>query len=299
MLRSGYFLLVFLTLCFQNSDVLSAEIRICGGQPGGGYHKTIGILSTLAAKEDDLRIVNVKTSGSVENRSRIIDGNCDYAIIQADVLHNDSFAELRRSIVDSIYLEPIHFLVRAENKRDDINDVIASGRIHGWRHGSGHYHSAIYLCSIAETFELCPVAEADDKTLSDEQIRDVVIRRLNVDRDINAVVFTGFPGIDIMGPIIGGGHANLIDTDTFPYEEFKYYEEYTIKAGTYIRGGKRDARSFATRALLVSRPDLICSSSFEELRSLLGQLRRLNRTGLVWRSLEDAGDGPISLATCP
>lgn len=298
MLRPGHFFLAFSMLFFQNANALSDEIRICGGQPGGGYHKTIEMLSTLAAEESDFDIVNVTTSGSVENRSGIIDQHCDFAIIQADVLHNERFADLRRNIVDSIYLEPIHFLVRREDKKDDINNVIVKGSIHGWRHGSGHYHSAIYLCSIGKTFELCPVAEGDDETMSDEQIRDVIMRRLNVDRDINAVVFTGFPGIDIMGPIIGGGGANLIDTDSFPYRKFEYYNEYTIKAGTYIKGGKRDAKTFATMALLVSTPDLTCSSSFRKLRSLLDRLRQSGETEFAWRSLEDNSDGPIKLAEC-
>ena len=83
------FLLFFLTQYIGISSAQGAKqyFVISSGSPGGNYHKTGMVISESLNKiSDDLSFINIQSTGSIENISKLKSRFADFAIVQQDVL---------------------------------------------------------------------------------------------------------------------------------------------------------------------------------------------------------------------
>ena len=280
--------LLFTILALASTETFSNELVICSGRNDGGtgYYSVAEDLSSLFNENSNKMLTNKETRGSADNIDQIKRDLCDFAIIQVDAAFSvEGKAQLNYSpsilnnIVDSLYLEPIHFLVHKDDRKKDIGKVLRGGKVHGFRAGSGHYSSATYLCSDKKGNLICPeppVYEIGDSNFDNIELVEKIKQRL-LDGDIDGIVYTAYAGNPIVTELVNTDGINLIDTDEFPFHEYDFYQRYTIKAGTYINSNRGksqwDANTFATHAVLVSRENVDCRE-IRELQLYISELRR-------------------------
>jgi TRAP-type uncharacterized transport system substrate-binding protein len=300
---------------FSSTIAHSDDRVICSGKSSGLYHKVGKAFSTFNLRVSGNILRNKNTDGSADNIVQLDAGLCDFAIIQVDAAFSayadgDSGINLKPKlldyIVDSLYLEPIHFLVRSEDRFKNIEQILDGGRIHGWRAKSGHYSSAIYLCSDKLGNSRCdgwPIHEIEEiQNKNDDELVGILEDRLLKYKDIDAIVFTAGAGHRIMKVLVNTPGINLIDTKEFQYSKYPFYRHYSIEAGTYIKGniGKpnRYASTFATLAVLVANENIPCREILQ-LRAHLKFIRKnVHGVGIKWISVLDQPDDVVKVREC-
>lgn len=108
----------------------SKTYAIASGQPGAGYHAVTEGLLEISEKEDtEIRLREVLSDGSVENRRLVVDGSADFGLTQ---LGGELDDDLRA--ITHVYNDVLHILVREGSNLSSISELrgkkIATGLPH-------------------------------------------------------------------------------------------------------------------------------------------------------------------------
>lgn len=131
--------LVGLIAIYSGRERLPRTIRIATGGEDSLYYafwtKVEPFLEQHTGRDVELRV----TSGSVENRQLLIAGEVDLAMIQGDVLLDDTDAEsVRLQIVAPLYPEAAHVICRAGDDIESITDLDGRKLYLGAAHSGSH-----------------------------------------------------------------------------------------------------------------------------------------------------------------
>ena len=98
------------------ASALAEDFKIATGSKTGTYSTMLTQVSKYCSSDDALKLVNVETSGSVENLQLLLDNQVNAAFVQEDVLFfKDKTDNIQGSVKTllALYPEEVHFLGRA------------------------------------------------------------------------------------------------------------------------------------------------------------------------------------------
>jgi len=106
------------------------EFRLCTGNPGKTYHAVGTTLAELmpSLSRQGLRVTVIPTEGSVDNLQRLLDGQCEGAISQGDVvarLADEIRPDQRLRPITALYKELSLLICRRDAGVDEIADLLS------------------------------------------------------------------------------------------------------------------------------------------------------------------------------
>lgn len=149
-MRHIYHLLLMFILMFSGALQPTYALTLSTASPLGSYHPTGGAIADLLKEKTHLELDVKSSDGSIDNIERLIKGETDLAIVQADMLHkyqhanpNDKFYQRRdasQSLTALLALFPeyVQVIVRKEDNIQSLfklnNRVIYTGRPNSGAH---------------------------------------------------------------------------------------------------------------------------------------------------------------------
>lgn len=109
--------LLALTMAMVSTSSLAGQtMTICGGSQGGFYEAVAKALATAIRTESKITVNAINTGGSIENASKLSDGSCGLAIMQADVIATQPIP-LDVKVSDA-HTEMVYWLYGAKGVKD-------------------------------------------------------------------------------------------------------------------------------------------------------------------------------------
>lgn len=140
--------------------------KICTGSTTDTYYKYAGGIIKAAEETLGLDLENVSTVGSVENAKGIVSGECDMAIVQADLyipfgadFHNSSESKrfsANKGTVAALYPEMVHILVNRDSGITRIDDL-AGKKVNLGEKDSGTFLTASKILNFYNKLASPPV----------------------------------------------------------------------------------------------------------------------------------------------
>ena len=93
-------------------------VRIAGGIEGGVYGEISGEIAHRIMRSKGVDATVIPSNGSVENRSRLLDGDIELAPMQASTIRGE-----RLCVVAPLFYEVVHLLVRPESEITTVADL--------------------------------------------------------------------------------------------------------------------------------------------------------------------------------
>jgi hypothetical protein len=157
--------------CNDDDDTVSETAttlkagKICTGSTTGTYYYYAGGIIEAAKETLDINLANVSTVGSLANAKAIVSGECDMAIVQADLyIQSDTdfqttsesklFAANKGSVA-ALYPETVHILVNQDSGISSITDL-AGKKVNMGEKDSGTFLTAYKLLNIYNTLSEAP-----------------------------------------------------------------------------------------------------------------------------------------------
>jgi TRAP transporter TAXI family solute receptor len=226
----------------QTRDTLPATIRIATAAEGGLYHRTGQLLGEQLALRTGAEVELVSTRGSVENRSLLLDGKVDLAILQLGAVEKTGIAA-----VSPLYPEVVHVVARRERGIDSVLDLEGRKVFRG-QPGSGMRKSAQ---SVLDHYDI-----EIDHTADSLSYFGQLLEHPEYDA---AIVTTGFLNADL-ARLMSSGAFDLIAIDDADALAIRYshIEAFEIPRGLYSGRPSIPAQSIptvATTTFLAVTPD--------------------------------------------
>ncbi|MBW4439945.1 MAG: TAXI family TRAP transporter solute-binding subunit [Plectolyngbya sp. WJT66-NPBG17] len=228
------------------------QIALSSGTNNGYYNRLAGQISSATQRTANLEVENRKSQGSIENLSRLLDRQVDFALVQLDVV-SDAMRQGKVQAVAILANEPIHIIASKDAKVRSLTDL-NSKRVGVGTPGSGIRYTSEYL---TQAFNL--------KLREDSSSFDEAFRKLNA-RQLDATIYVGTMGASeqLRQQLIANPSLQLVPIEP---ELINYltnrdpgsYQLITIPQGIYSPRPTvpdRDISTLATATVLVTRPDV-------------------------------------------
>jgi TRAP transporter TAXI family solute receptor len=216
-------------------------LRIATASKGGYYHQFGLTLKQQIEKHTAYKVEILATEGSVDNRSRLLSGNADLAIVQGSIPLDNL------SMVAPLWEDLVHVVVRADASIQHMTDLRSHAIAIG-KPGSGYRTNAIRLL---EHYSIRP-----DELRNTEAYFAKLIEDPNLD---GAIVTTGLLNPDFSS-LMATGAFRLIPIpigDGFSLHNSAYHSN-VIPQGVYpsVKGPLPEAAipTISTYALLMTHP---------------------------------------------
>lgn len=205
--------------------------KICSGPETGIYYQYVGGIIDAAKATLDLNLENVATQGSLENAKAIATGQCDMAIVQAD-LYIQSGADFQATpeaklfstnlgTLAALYPESVHLLVNKDSGIKSIADL-AGKKVNVGEKDSGTFFTAYKLLNVYHSLAKSP-------EYSYEAPADAVAKV--ADGSLDATFYVAGAPVDALSNLPKEANVTLIPVTIagFTWD----YTTLTIPANTY------------------------------------------------------------------
>ena len=197
MRRSSMLASVMLALAVS-SQVYAAppeQLNFCTGGEGGFYEKLGSAISDVAVKLTKIPANVINTGGSVENAEKLKDGDCDIAIVQADVVVTAPLpADIK--VVDA-HTETVYWL-HGKSGVDDFgkmeDDALMKKYSVAAVSGSGALTTVKHWVETDEDYKGVNIVEFDDWYAAAEAVSQGYVKKAGVTVEIAGMLYIGRPG---------------------------------------------------------------------------------------------------------
>lgn len=271
------------------------RVRIATGSEGGTFHAVGEALAEVIRHSPSLLEATAEPSlGSVQNVRRLLAGEVEFALVQADVLYNsrnDGQPGKRLRAVTAVMPELVHVIVRQDSDVRTFEDLLGR-RVLAGRPGSG----------MARTF---------DVLLEAHRMKPADVDRLYLDpkdaggwllnSDLEAWVPTYAAPTPLVTRLFESGQVRLVplagDLLSSLAEHSPAIRAGIIPKGTYP-GQEVDVPTAVVRTVLVTREDVDPVIVSEVMRLFLDEVEQLRKAHPLVGTLplkETANDLPVPL----
>lgn len=197
MRRSSMLLSACLALAVSTSSFAAPpeQLNFCTGGEGGFYEKLGSAISDQFVKQTKIPANVINTGGSVENAEKLKDGDCDIAIVQADVVVTAPLpADIK--VVDA-HTETVYWL-HGKSGVDDFgkmeDDALMKKYSVAAVSGSGALTTVKHWVETDEDYKGVNIVEFDDWYAAAEAVSQGYVKKAGVTVEIAGMLYIGRPG---------------------------------------------------------------------------------------------------------
>lgn len=133
------------------SDQMPTKIRVAGGLEGGVYNTVSDSIAKRLAERHDVDVEVIHTSGSVDNRRRLLESEVDMAPMQASAINGDELC-----VIAPLFYEAVHVLARADSTIYSVNDLKGHHVAVGPEGSGSRLAAELVFSSLEFTPQDCP-----------------------------------------------------------------------------------------------------------------------------------------------
>lgn len=184
-----------LALAATASYAAPAQLNFCTGGEGGFYEKLGTAIGETSQKITGIPTNILNTGGSVENADKLKDGECDIAIVQADVVVTSPLpADIK--VVDA-HTETVYWL-HGKSGVDDFgkmeDDALMKKYSVAAVSGSGALTTVKNWVETDEDYKGVNIVEFDDWYAAAEAVAQGYVKKAGVTVEIAGMLYIGRPG---------------------------------------------------------------------------------------------------------